>query len=43
MADYKLEEGMKNHPGFMPFSHTNTNTNIDDIKEEKKTAAKDNT
>ena len=36
MPDYKLEEGMKNHPGFMPFTHCNAPTNVGEQKTEEK-------
>lgn len=35
--DYKLEDAMKNHPGFMPFTHCNVKTNIEETKKEQKT------
>ena len=38
MVDIKLEEGMKNHPGFMPFSHCNEKTHVE---EEKRIAEKE--
>ncbi len=41
MANIELEQGMKNHPGFMPFTHCNTNTNEEPEKTEKK-ASEDN-
>ncbi len=36
MADTKLEQGMKNHPGFMPFTHCNTSSNVEEIKNDTK-------
>ena len=38
----KLEEAMKNNPAFMPFTHCNTKTNIEEVEEQKKAeSAKD--
>lgn len=37
MANIELDQGMKNHPGFMPFTHCNTSTtNDDDAKKDEK-------
>ena len=41
MANIELEQGMKNHPGFMPFTHCNASTNEELEKTEKK-ASEDN-
>ncbi len=36
------EEAMKNNPAFMPFTHCNTKTNIEEVEEQKKAeSAKD--
>lgn len=41
--DYKLEEAMKNNPAFMPFTHCNTKTNIEEVEEKKKADSAEDT
>ena len=36
MANIELDQAMKNHPGFMPFTHCNTSTNVDDTNKDDK-------